>query len=50
MKRILTANFIVFFLGLAAFTAGVYWIYPPAAPIGAGLILMGISLFGRETK
>ena len=50
MRRILTLNSAGFFLGIVIFTAGLYWVYPPAAFIGAGLILMFVSLFGRETK
>lgn len=39
-------NFYVFTLGLGLFAGGMFAIYPPAAVIAVGLILMGISLFG----
>jgi hypothetical protein len=52
MKQIrnIPINFFVFFCGLALFAGGIYLIYPPGAPIGAGLILMGISLFGERKQ
>ena len=49
MKRILTPDFLVFFIGLLIFSAGIYLIYPPGALVGSGAILMVISLFGRNT-
>lgn len=49
-KLVANLNLIVFMLGLLVFTAGAFWIYPPAALIGAGVILMAIALFGdRQT-
>ncbi len=48
MKLHSSVNLVVFCLGLLSFAAGVYLIYPPAALIGCGLILMAISLFGER--
>ncbi|MEN6522850.1 MAG: hypothetical protein ABFD14_03910 [Anaerolineaceae bacterium] len=41
-------NLFVFILGMVLMAIGLYLIYPPAAFISVGVILMGISLFGRE--
>lgn len=41
-------NFVVFLVGLVLFSGGAYLIYPPAALIGSGVILIGISLFGER--
>ena len=46
--RNIPVNFYIFFMGLALFSGGLYLVYPPAAPIGAGIILMIISLFGER--
>lgn len=43
-------NLAGFVLGLALLTAGIYLIYPPAALIVPGLILMSMSLFGGQKK
>lgn len=43
-------NLLVFVLGLLLFSAGVYLIYPPAAFVCAGVILMAISIFGGQRK
>lgn len=48
MKRTAAINLITFILGLALLAAGAYLIYPPAALILTGLILMLISLFGDQ--
>lgn len=50
MKKLknIPINFMVFVAGLLLFSGGAYLVYPPAAPIGAGIILMGISLFGER--
>jgi hypothetical protein len=48
-KRMLSSNLVGFGLGLCAFCAGIGFIYWPAALIAAGVILMGISLFGDRT-
>lgn len=47
MKKKLPINFLVFLAGLGLLSAGVFLIYPPAALIVAGLVLMLISLFGE---
>jgi len=44
----LPIDLVVFLAGLALFAGGTWLIYPPAALIGAGCILMGISLFGGK--
>jgi hypothetical protein len=41
-------NFMVFLAGMALFFGGTYLIYPPAALIGSGVILIGVSLFGER--
>jgi len=43
-------NLPVFIIGLLLFSFGVFLIYPPAAAICGGLILMVISLLGRGGK
>lgn len=50
MKLRPLVNPVVFLFGLLMFFVGVYLIYPPAALIGSGLILMAISLFGERQK
>ena len=55
MKRRFNLNpvvydLVIFIVGLLAFAAGAYLIYPPAALIGAGVILMAISLFGGQAQ
>jgi len=40
--------FIFALVGFLVFTAGVWWIYRPAALIAAGLILIGLAFFGRR--
>lgn len=44
--RLALANLLGFALGLALFTAGLAWIWPPLGLIGAGVVLMGAGLFG----
>jgi len=34
-------------IGFVLVTAGVWWIYRPAALVAAGLILMGLAFIGR---
>jgi len=46
MKPRITLNLAVFIFGFVFLAAGLYLIYPPAALIGPGLILMAIALFG----
>jgi len=43
-------NLIVFLAGLGLFAAGAHQIYPPAALIGPGVVLMVISLFGDRKQ
>lgn len=50
MKRSALFNLIGFALGLALLAGGLYLIYPPAALVIPGLILMAISLFGGGRK
>jgi hypothetical protein len=45
--RAIPLNLVAFAAGMGLFCAGVYFIYPPGALIGAGAILMVISLFGE---
>lgn len=44
----LPPGFIVFYGGLFLFCVGLYQIYPPLAPIGAGLIIMLTVTFGNR--
>ena len=44
--RSIPINLIVFLAGMALFFIGIHLIYPPAAMIAVGVILMAISLFG----
>lgn len=46
--RSIPLNLIVFLAGLVLFFIGIYLIYPPAAMIGVGIIMMAISLFGES--
>jgi hypothetical protein len=39
-------HLVVFAAGLLLFAAGLFLVYPPAALIGPGLVLMAITLFG----
>lgn len=39
-------NLTVFVAGLALFAAGLSWAWPPLGPIGVGVVLMAVSLFG----
>jgi hypothetical protein len=32
-------------VGLALLTAGLYWVYPPAALIGPGALLFGLAVW-----
>ncbi|NMC84299.1 MAG: hypothetical protein GYA58_03335 [Anaerolineaceae bacterium] len=50
MKRKVDLNLAVFILGLFSFAVGLYQIYPPAAWIGPGMVLMSISLFGDQKQ
>lgn len=50
MKRKIPFNLIGFVLGLAMLAAGAYFIYPPAALVTPGIILMVISIFGDREK
>lgn len=50
MKKKIASNLVVFIVGLLLFSAGIFLIYPPAAYIGAGIVLMAISLFGDQPK
>lgn len=44
----LRPDLVVFALGLIAFCAGLYMAWPPLGPIGGGVVLMAISLFGER--
>lgn len=46
--RVISLDLIIFVLGLGLFFWGLYQIYPPAAFIGTGMILMWITIFGRH--
>jgi hypothetical protein len=48
LLQVIPLNLIVFLAGIVLFYYGIYRIYPPAAFIGAGIILMGISIFGEH--
>jgi hypothetical protein len=53
MKRLLAAlnpELVAFIIGLVAFTIGLYLIFPPAAFIGSGIVIMAISVFGGGEK
>ena len=50
MRYAIVFNSLAFFSGLMLFSVGAWLVYPPAAFIGSGLILMFVSLFGREIK
>lgn len=39
-------GFIAFLAGLLLFAAGLSWAWLPLGPIGAGLVLMAVSVFG----
>lgn len=39
-----------FALGLLLFAGGLSWVWPPLGLIGAGLIVMGVSLFGGRKQ
>jgi len=39
---------LVFLAGLLLFGAGLSWAWPPLGPIGAGLVLMAVSVFGGK--
>ena len=47
-KTFITLDLLVFILGLGLFTAGIYMIYPPAALIAFGMILMVMTVGGRK--
>jgi len=40
----------VFVTGLVLFGAGLSWAWPPLGLIGAGLVLMAVSLFGHAAE
>ena len=46
--QVITPNLVAFTSGLLLLFAGLYQIYPPAALIGSGLVLMAISVFGEK--
>jgi len=46
--QLVPLNLIVFLIGIFLFFVGLYLIYPPAALIAVGMILMLISLFGES--
>ncbi|MDD5367470.1 MAG: hypothetical protein PHQ40_00430 [Anaerolineaceae bacterium] len=48
MKLKFSSNLAGFVLGLLLFAAGAYLVYPPAALIGSGMLMMAISLFGDQ--
>lgn len=48
MKRRIPVELLVFAAGLALFAVGAYLVYPPAALIVPGVILMAISIFGDK--
>jgi hypothetical protein len=50
MIRKIHPNQVVFVTGLALTAAGAYLVYPPAGLIVAGLVLMGISVFGDRKE
>lgn len=46
MKRLLLSSSLIgFVLGLIAFAVGLALVYPPAGLIGAGVVLMAVSIF-----
>ncbi len=47
MKKKIPVNLMVFIIGLGLLMGGIYLIYPPAAMIGSGIVLMVISLIGE---
>lgn len=51
MKRI-PLDLVVFVLGLMLFAGGLSLAWAPLGPIGAGVVLMGVSAFGprRESE
>lgn len=40
-------DLLAFTLGLLVFCAGLYMVYPPAAFIGCGLVVMAVVAFGH---
>jgi prepilin signal peptidase PulO-like enzyme (type II secretory pathway) len=50
MKLKFSSNLVGFVLGLLLFAAGAYLIYPPAALLGSGMLLMAIAVFGDNPK
>lgn len=48
--KLITANMVGFGVGVGLLFWGIWQVYPPAALIATGLILMGISLFGEVKK
>jgi hypothetical protein len=41
-------NLIIFIIGLASLFAGIYMIFPPAAFIALGLVLIAVTTIGGE--
>ena len=41
----ITVNDVLALAGLAAFGAGLWWIFPPAGLIGVGVILLGAGVY-----
>lgn len=45
------ALLVIFLSGLGLLCLGLYFVYPPLAPIAAGVVLMAITLIGdRKTQ
>lgn len=49
MKKLkITTEMVVFSAGVLLFAVGTWFIYPPAALLASGVILMAISVFGDK--